>query len=49
METVTELVKENLSKTQQRQKQQYDRTVHEREMQQDDEVLVLLLTQSRNC
>ena len=44
METVTKLAEENLTETQQWQKQWYDRITHEWGVQPDDEVLVLLPT-----
>lgn len=40
METVTKLAEENLTETQQWQKQWYDRIAHEWGLQPDDEVLV---------
>ena len=46
MEVMTDIVKENLMETQQRQKKWYNRTARERELQPDDEVLVLLPTSS---
>ena len=44
MEEMTDLVKENLMETQKRQKRWYNRTARERELQPDEEVLVLLPT-----
>ena len=44
MEEMTDLVKENLIETQKRQKRWYNRTARERELQPDEEVLVLLPT-----
>ena len=46
LEEMTELVEENVKAAQTRQKKWYDQTARDRELQPDEEVLVLLPTSS---